>query len=130
MTTALAAPDVDRLGKLIRLALISDEDGEMLGAIAALKRALTTAGVDAHWLGAFGRGATPAARAAGADHDGGHDRHDDDRSAAWFCWHRRWKLSPKEREFIERIVVWSGTLSEKQRKWLGDICAHLQEAAA
>jgi hypothetical protein len=44
MTTALASVDVDRLGKLLRLALIADQDGEAIGAIRALRRALTACG--------------------------------------------------------------------------------------
>jgi DNA-binding transcriptional LysR family regulator len=125
MTTAIATTDVDRLGKLVRVALISDEDGEILGAVAALKRALAATGVDAHWLAAaFERGAAPPA------HGDDHDDDGDDRSATWFCWHRRHRLSPKEKAFIENIVTWSGPLSARQRRRLGDIVDKLEEGAA
>jgi hypothetical protein len=41
--------DADRVAKLVRL-LASDKDGEVLAAIAALKRALDIAGMDLHNL--------------------------------------------------------------------------------
>jgi hypothetical protein len=51
-----------------------------------------------------------------------------DRSAAWFAFHRSHRLSPKERAFIEIICQWSAPLSDKQRKWLFDIVERLEAA--
>jgi hypothetical protein len=126
MTTALATVDVDRLGKLLRLALIADLDGEITGALAALKRALASAGLDPHYVAdCFERGAAaPVAPSISPDVTQG-----DDRSAIWFAFHRRYSLSPRDRQFIERLTEWRGTLSTKQQKWLRDICDKLAEAA-
>jgi hypothetical protein len=62
MNAGLASTDVDRLGKLLRLALVADQAGEITGAICALKRALASAGLDPHFIAdAFERGAKPIA---------------------------------------------------------------------
>jgi DNA-binding transcriptional LysR family regulator len=127
MTTAIAPTDVDRLGKLLRLALVADKDGETVAAVAALKRSLQSVGLDPHFIAdAFERGAAPLARA-----DDRADRRDDgdgddDRSAIWFAWHRRYRLSAKERAFIENIVRWSAPLSPRQRQWLFNIVGRLE----
>ena len=119
MTTALAIADVDKLGKLIRLVFASDKDGEIVAAVAAVKRILAVSDLDAHWLA--DRLAAPTTLPTVDD-----DREDrDDRSDAWFVFHRRHQLSPKERAFIENIIQWSSPLSPKQRQWLSDIVERL-----
>jgi DNA-binding transcriptional LysR family regulator len=122
--TALTTID-DRVAKLIRLIFSSDRPGEVMAAVDATKRLLATNGLDCHWVA--DRITAPVAHA-----DDRADRHgddgDDDRSKAWFCWHRRHRLSPRERAFIERIRTWRGPLSEKQRQWLGNICDQLDAA--
>jgi hypothetical protein len=40
--------DTDKVGKLVRLMLSTDRDGEALAAVGALKRALDVAGLDCH----------------------------------------------------------------------------------
>jgi hypothetical protein len=126
MTTALAVADVNKLGKLLSLALISDQDGEVLGALAALRRALTACGLGPHDLvDAFERGAQPFASPTTEDH---FER--DERSDAWFCFYRRNLLSPKERAFIENVVRRSAPLSAKQRKWIFDIADRLSAEVA
>jgi hypothetical protein len=119
MTTALAIADVDKLGKLIRLVFASDKDGEIVAAVAAVKRILAVSDLDAHWLA--DRLAAPTTLPTVDD-----DREDrDDRSDSWFVFHRRHQLSPKERAFIENIIQWSSPLSPKQRQWLSDIVERL-----
>jgi hypothetical protein len=73
---------------------------------------------------------SPAAPSVSPDIDVAQDdrRERDDRSDAWFTFHRRRFLSPKERAFIENIVERSAPLSEKQRKWLHDIVDRLVAA--
>ncbi|MBR0777213.1 hypothetical protein JQ625_20425 [Bradyrhizobium diazoefficiens] len=38
--------DPTRIGRLLRLALSSDQDGEVIAAVGALKRAMSSAGID------------------------------------------------------------------------------------
>jgi DNA-binding transcriptional LysR family regulator len=117
MTTALASIETDRLAKLVRLIFGSNKDGEVVAAVAAAKRLLASGNVDAHWLA--DRLTAPIALPA-------CER--DDRSAAWFAFHRRHFLSPKERAFIQNIVERSASLSPKQKQWLNDIVDRLEAA--
>jgi DNA-binding transcriptional LysR family regulator len=124
MTAALATAETDRLSKLIRLTFTSDKTGEIAAAVAAVRRLLESSGLDAHWLAdAVERGATPVVVQP-------EERRDerDDRSDIWFCFHRRHRLSPKERAFIENVVDRSRPLSNKQRQWLHDIVERLVAA--
>jgi hypothetical protein len=123
-TAALATVENAKLAKLIRLALISDEAGEILGAIAAVRRMLAASNLDAHWLAdIIERGASPSAPSISPNAQG------DDRSSIWWCWHHRDRLSPKEARFVETSTRWRGTISDRQRQWLRDICDKLAEAA-
>jgi hypothetical protein len=115
-----------RLAKLLRLALVADHDGEAIGALHALKRALCSAGLDPHFVAnAFLRGAQPDTPSISPDAEG-----DDDRSLVWFAFHRRDRLTPKEAAFVESLTRWRGTISERQRVWLRDICDELAEVAS
>jgi hypothetical protein len=110
--------------EILRLLLISDIDGEVLAARAALRRVLSAAGLDPHHIvDAYERGASPSAPSISPDVAG------DDRSRIWFAWHHRNRLSPKEAAFIETLTRWRGTISARQSQWLRDICDKLAEAA-
>jgi DNA-binding transcriptional LysR family regulator len=123
MTTAFAI-DASRFSKLLRLALVADQPGEIVAAVAALKRALTTSGVDPHWLAdAFERGTKSIA----VPHV---DDVADDRSTVWWCWHHRDDLTAKERKFIESLTRWRGPISERQARWLQDIADRLSVEVA
>jgi DNA-binding transcriptional LysR family regulator len=123
MTTAFAI-DASRFSKLLRLALVADQPGEIVAAVAALKRALTTSGVDPHWLAdAFERGAKSIA----IPHIGDVV---DDRSTVWWCWHHRDDLTAKERKFIASLTRWRGPISERQARWLQDIADRLSAEVA
>lgn len=123
--SAAVAVETSRVAKLLRLALIADHDGEALGALTALKRSLASVGLDAHYLvDAFERGAAQVAPSISPDVGG------DDRSVVWFAWHRRDRPSMKEAAFIESLTRWRGTISERQRVWLRDICDKLAEVAS
>jgi hypothetical protein len=120
---AITSIETDRLAKLIRLAFTTDKTHEAVAAIGAVKRLLDSNGLDPHWVvDTFERGATLVA----VTPDDESSERNDDRSKAWFCFYRRSFLSPRERDFIERIVSWRGPLSEKQRQWLGNICDRLE----
>jgi hypothetical protein len=126
MTTTIAVETTDKIAKLVRVIFSSDRPGEVAAAVDATKRLLTTNGLDCHWVA--DRIAAPVARpdASGRYRDDDDDDGQDDRSRIFFCWHRRRFLSPRERDFIERIRDWRGPISEKQRRWLHNICDHLE----
>jgi hypothetical protein len=98
---------------------------EVGAAVAAVKRLLAASDLDAHWLADIVERGTKQSALV--------DRHDDgpdhDRSAVWFAFHRRWSLTPRDRQFIEGLTRWRGPLSTKQEKWLRDVCDKLAEAA-
>jgi hypothetical protein len=122
-TAALAATETDRLAKLLRLIFGSDQPGEITAAVAAVRRLLAASDLDHHWLAdrlAAQPIAVPAER---------REPDEDDHSLAWWCFHRRDHLPPKERRFIESLTRWRGTISDRQRVWLHDICDRLAEAA-
>jgi hypothetical protein len=123
-TTAIDGRAVapDRLAKLIRLIFSTDKEGEIVAAVTAAKRILISETLDAHFVADnFLRGATSIMLPT-------PDKRDecDDRSAAWFCYHNRKRLSPKEQAFVENIVERTAPLSPKQRKWLCDIVDRLE----
>jgi hypothetical protein len=122
--TALATVETDRLAKLIRLIFGTDQDGEIVAAVGAVKRLLAASDLDAHWLADIvERGTSPSAPSISPVAQG------DDRSLVWFAWHRRDRLSVKEAAFVESLTRWRGTISDRQRVWLHDICDRLAEAA-
>lgn len=46
----MTTPNYERIRKLLLIALRSDQDGEVAGAIRAVKRVLAKSGHDEHWL--------------------------------------------------------------------------------
>ena len=106
------------MAKLVKLVFSSDQPGEIIAAVTAARRVLETNGLDCHWIA--DRITAPVAHA--------DVNHRDDRSKAWFAWHRRHRLAAREREFIENIVRWSAPLTPKQRQWLRIIVDKLEAA--
>jgi hypothetical protein len=123
MSGALPTVETDRLAKLIRLIFSTDKTCEAVAAIAAVKCILTSENVDAHWLA--DRFTEPIALPRA---DKREER--SEQSDAWFAFHHRHLLSPKERAFVENIFEWSAPLSDKQRRWFWDIIAKLEREAA
>jgi hypothetical protein len=111
-----------RVGQLLRLALSSDQDGESIAALAALRRALESAGLDLHTLGAaVERGLqAPPARPPPPPRPT-HDDMADWRSTARWCRHYEDQLSPRDVEFLDTIIRYRGGISEKQKAWLDGI---------
>jgi hypothetical protein len=108
MTTPLHT----RAGQLIRLMLSSDQVGEVAGAAMALNRVITSRGMDVHQFADVVEGAladTPALVPL-----------DDDccdwRSIAAFCHHHRDRLGGKETEFLETILQYRRSPTERQLK--------------
>jgi hypothetical protein len=120
---AVATTDVERLAKLIRLIFSSDRPGEVMAAIDATKRLLDNNDCDGHWIAdRFALGAASVAVVPDDDERGERD----DRSAAWFAYHRRRFLSARERLFVENIVARAAPLTPRQAKWLHDIVDRLE----
>jgi hypothetical protein len=147
-TRALDLSTADRLAKLVRL-LGSNRDGEILGAVTAMKRILEAAGLDLHAVAnriidgdpdahrdAYARGyaaglrdvmaagAMTTAPAAGGSHEW--------RMMAEFCAARRHALNDRECGFIDDMVSWTRRglqLSPKQEGWLQSIHDRLQRVS-
>src|SRR5689334_11181529 len=117
----MSAPAV-RISALIKLALASDKDGEALGALHALRRALAALGFDHHAFAALVERAL-APPVASRPHDPG----DDWRALAEWCLRHDWMLDPRETDFIDTIVGYRHPPSAKQMRWLHDICGRLRE---
>jgi hypothetical protein len=117
---------------LLRLILGTDKPNEALAGVAALKRTLTSAGLDHHALAAVvesGLSASPTPPpppppAPDFDEDGVPDW----RSTAHYCRHHRDRLSEREAIFIDSILRSHRDLSEKQANWLWAIEARVRRA--
>ncbi len=116
------APISGRLEKLILL-LSSDKPGEVAAAAAAIERTLATVGCDWHdlaaWIGAKQQ----------ASYTEEHPSGDDWWQMREFCRRHSRRLRPREAEFIEDLVEWSGDLTEKQDAWLASIYRRLKRQA-
>jgi hypothetical protein len=113
------------IGKLLRL-LGSDRDGEVLGAVRALRRVLTSNKLDLHDLAHIVE-APPVASPNGNGHAGSGFRnwHDDtvETEVPWrdmvaACMQRLDRFTDKERKFIRSIEDWRGEPSARQLGWL------------
>jgi hypothetical protein len=102
----------ERLAQLIRL-LGSDQEGEVVAAVLAIKRCLAAQGQDLHDLAnaiarsAEGLPAAPAARQC-----------DDHRAIARWLLDSDARLSPKEWAFVTQMANRFGSVSERQEAWL------------
>jgi hypothetical protein len=137
----LAVMNVERIQKLIRL-LSSDNDGETLAAVHALKRVLAQEGTDIHELAkrveglseaemqklydaGFQEGKKTAVTAAPADFTNVKTEPLSFYEMACEIQHKsggcyKWALSQKEVDFVDDMVRWCARRepSEKQGKWL------------
>jgi hypothetical protein len=133
----LLEPIAGRLGKLIRL-LSSDKDGEVLAAVAAIRRTLDAEKLDLHALadGIDGSGkgsqadyaiAWNAGYSAGkeaAEREAPHRDQPSWHDIACECREHADELGAREQQFVHdmcRRTVRGGALTEKQAKWLRDI---------
>jgi hypothetical protein len=109
-----------------RLIFGTDNDGEIVAAVGGARRLLAAFNLDGHWLADIVERRTKSIELV----DRRDDDPDHDRSAVWFAFHRRYSLTPRDRQFIEGLTRWRGPLSIKQQKWLRDVCDTLAEATA
>jgi hypothetical protein len=114
MLTPLAQ---DRLGKLLRM-LSSDKPGEVVAAASAIMRTLAAEGTDIHNLAdAVCRPAVPRAEAKAQRASASADS-TDWRDVARKCEACSAALNERERKFVNDMVGWRTTPSEKQQAWL------------
>jgi hypothetical protein len=121
------------------LLLSSQHDGEVVSAARAINRLLGSAGVDWHWLaGRINGGGEPAdweqkvreaydlgrkSAQRAARHDRGDDIFEDHQAAAeWLLDNHGERLRERDRDFLDTMVDWRGTPTEKQAAWLNDLC--------
>ena len=108
------APIAPRIGQLICL-LGSDRDGEVLAAVAALKRTLAGSGADLHTLAAI---IERTNRKAGPAHAHTHESAGW-RSLAWRVLGSGVRLTEKETAFVRDMAAnWDGGPTERQQAWL------------
>ena len=112
----------DQLEKFLKLAFISDQPGEVVNAIAAVRRLLASENRDPHWLVERLVERLPAAEPRPGLNVG--------RSSVLRCLDQRHLLSPKDQGFLEGIVRQLAPLSAAQQKWLNDIVAKLKNRSA
>jgi hypothetical protein len=106
MSARLQPDTAEKAAKLIRL-LGSDRDGEVLGAVHALRRTLDSAGHDLHSLAAIVAPPVPAET--------------DWVRMAQFCRMRQYAMRPKDRDFISSMLKWRRIPTVAQQSWLIDL---------
>lgn len=107
-----------RLGKLVRL-LASDKPGEVTAAVAAINRALRSAGLDIHALAEI-VDRSPIVPRQSPDSPTATS---DDNERPWrnirsWCADHDEFLTDRECEFISSLAHWRGRPTEKQMNWL------------
>ena len=122
-----------QIAKLLRLAFLADERGEIDGAIAAARRLLATQGRDIHWLSEqLGQRLTaPVQTEPRPGLNVG-------RSSVLWCLNLRHLLSlkgrqllsPKDRASIEEVAEQRKPLSPKQQQWPSDVRKKLEPKVA
>jgi hypothetical protein len=121
---ALSTDTARRVGQLLRL-LASDKDGEVIGAARAIQRVLGAAGADLHVLGdVVERGLAPVPPPPSSPPAPPRPTQSTV-ILARRCAGQSWRLTPKERGFIDSMETWHGAPTEKQRAWLFAIARRL-----
>jgi predicted RNA methylase len=118
------APSASVLAKCLRL-LASDNDGEIVATVHAMRRVLHSAGLDLHFLATM---VEDTARRETLVEITAHNpfygmrrtsaQNDVVREMLQRCHRRPELLSKKERGFIDSISRWRGPLSPGQMAWL------------
>jgi hypothetical protein len=126
----------DRIEKLLKLALSSDKDGEVVAATRAIRRTLESAGTDIHEFAERTKGGELSEADMKHIYDTGVQDGKDAAAAAQgfrntegpsyfemaqYCVaHANGRLSAKEQGFVEDMERWCARRkpSEKQGKWL------------
>jgi hypothetical protein len=126
----------DKIEKLLKVALSSDKEGEVVAAARAIRRTLDGAGSDIHELAARLKGGKLSKAEMQRIYDAGvQDGKDAAAASAGFTStegptylemanycdeHDNGRLTPREREFINDMTRWyvRREPTEKQAKWL------------
>jgi hypothetical protein len=134
----------EMLEKLLKVALSSDKDGEVIAAANAIRRTLAGAGSDIHELAARVKGGKIPESEMKRVYDAGYQEGKDSAATAhgfsntegpsWlemaeYCANNdRGRLTPKESGFVDDMVGWCARRepSEKQGKWLHSIYVKLR----
>jgi len=127
----------EKLEKLLKLALGSDRDGEVIAAARAIQRTLSSAGSDIHELAERIRGGKLSEAEIRKIYDAGYEAGKDEgavekgfsdttagpswlQMAQYCAEHDNGRLTPREREFVDDMTRWCTRRepTEKQGKWL------------
>jgi hypothetical protein len=108
--------------------LSSNQEGEIIAAVAAIQRALQAAGADWHDLAHALTKAEPAARDRRNDRWDDEAEDDDWRAMHAFCSCHLDRLSEREQSFMATLDFWCGDPTERQFAWLSAIYARLRRA--
>jgi hypothetical protein len=127
----------EKLEKLLKLALGSDRDGEVIAATRAIQRTLSNAGSDIHELAERIRGGKLSEAEMRKIYDAGYEAGKDEgavekgfgdvtagpswlQMAQYCAEHDNGRLTPREREFVDDMTRWCTRRepTEKQGKWL------------
>ena len=103
-----------KIARLLCLMIGTDKPGETVAAADATRRTLAAAGLDHHDLAAV---VEAGLRVPLVPDDGSEDW----KSVALFCRHHRDRLGEKETEFLETILQYRRSPTERQLQWLHDI---------
>lgn len=114
---ALQPATASKVAKLIRL-LASDRDGEVLGAVAALRRTLDSTGHDLHSLAEI---VSPPLLPNPPRIRSWRSGESDWQAMARWCHARHGHLSLKDRDFVKSMLYRRGTPTPGQQSWLVDL---------
>ena len=129
--TCLEPRIATRIGALLRLSLSTDKPGEAVAALAALRRALGSAGLDLYQLaGAVEKGlqTPPAAPPPRPRQEPPQEPSRDWRAEVKYCHRHRDRLAEHECGLIDTLMKWRGTPTPKQLEWLGRIVQRIKAA--
>jgi hypothetical protein len=122
----------ERIARCLLLALSSDQDGEVVAAVQAARRALAIAGLDIYALASAietGLQAPPPAVDPAEPYRPRQERQEaprDWRAEVKFCHRHRDHLFGKEPGLIDTLMKWKGMPTPRQMEWLARIVARIR----
>jgi hypothetical protein len=133
----------EKLGKLVPM-LSSNQDGERVGAVAAIERVLKSAGLDWHdftgWITAPPPAAPPSPpprqrRPANSEDKLGMSMHDHELVSLVEALRASCRFTARSEEFLDSLLERAGRfdvvhLSQKQKRWLEDLALKAKGASA
>jgi hypothetical protein len=119
----------ERIARCLLLALSSDQDGEVVAAVQAARRALAIAGLDIYALASAietGLQAPPPAAYRPHRQEQRQEAPRDWRAEAKFCHSNRDQLIGQEHGLIDTLLKWKGMPTPKQLDWLARVVARIR----